>query len=163
MIFTDMQDFTRRSAEGSIVEVMALLDLHDRLLIPPIEKHGGRVVKKIGDALMATFDDPLSAVLAAVDAQRALRDHNRGAPPDRQIRVRIGINAGRVILKENDVYGDPVNVASRVEGLARPEQILITQDVRDLIDEARLKLAALGPQKLKGKPEPVAVFEVQYA
>ena len=163
VIFTDMQDFTRRSAEGSIVEVMALLDLHDRLLIPPIEKHGGRVVKKIGDALMATFDDPLSAVLAAVDAQRALRDHNRGAPPDRQIRVRIGINAGRVILKENDVYGDPVNVASRVEGLARPEQILITQDVRDLIDEARLKLAALGPQKLKGKPEPVAVFEVQYA
>lgn len=162
VIFTDMKDFTRRSAEGSIVDVMALLDLHDRLIVPPIEKRGGRVVKKIGDALMVTFDDPLSAVLAAVDAQRALREHNRDAPPERRILVRIGINAGRVILKDEDVYGDPVNVASRVEGLARPEQILITQDVRDLIDEARLKLTPLGPQSLKGKPEPVLIFEVHF-
>jgi adenylate cyclase len=141
---------------------MAMLDRHDRLLVPQIEKHGGRVVKKIGDALMATFDHPLAAVLAAVDMQVALRDFNRAAPPDERILVRIGINAGRVILKEGDVYGDAVNVASRVEGIAGPEQILITRDVRDFVDEARLALKDLGPQTLKGKPEPVPVFEVRY-
>lgn len=162
VIFTDMKDFTTKSAAMSMVDLMALLDEHDRLLEPQIRKYGGRVVKRIGDAVMASFENALDGVMAAVEIQLALRQRNRRVPPEQRFQVRIGINAGKVILKDDDLYGDTVNVASRVEGIAQPDQILLTQPVCDFLREARVKVKELGPRKLKGREAEVVVFEVEY-
>lgn len=162
VIFTDMKDFTTKSAAMSMVDLMALLDEHDRLLEPQIRKYGGRIVKRIGDALMASFENALDAVMAAVEIQVALRQRNRRVPPEQRFQVRIGVNAGKVIVKDDDLYGDAVNVASRVEGLAQPDQILVTQSVSEFLREARVRLRELGPRKLKGREAEVVVFEVEY-
>ncbi len=83
-------------------------------------------------------------------------------PPEQRFQVRIGINAGKVILKDDDLYGDTVNVASRVERIAQPDRILVTRPVREFLREARIKVKELGPRKLRGREAEVAVFGVEY-
>ncbi|MDP7422489.1 MAG: adenylate/guanylate cyclase domain-containing protein [bacterium] len=163
IMFTDLKDFTRKSAELEMVEMMEMMQEHDDLIIPVLEEHLGRIVKKIGDAVMAVFENPVNAVKSAVAVQRKLLSRNLHViDPSRKIQIRIGINCGTVLEKEGDVYGDPVNMASRVEGLAKEEQIFITRDVFDFLDEDEIPCKELQPQKVKGKDEPVPIYEVSY-
>lgn len=163
IMFTDLKDFTRKSAILDMVEMMEMMQEHDDLIIPIIEEHLGRIIKKIGDAIMAVFESPLNAVKAARAVQQKLRSRNECVDdPSRKIQVRIGINSGMVLEKEGDVYGDTVNMASRVEGLAKEEQVFITREVFDFLDEDEITCVSLPPQKVKGKDEAVVIFEVQY-
>ncbi|MBI2266053.1 MAG: adenylate/guanylate cyclase domain-containing protein [Armatimonadetes bacterium] len=163
IIFTDMKDFTKKSSEGNLVQMMAMLEEHDGILIPIIEQHGGTVIKKIGDALMASFEHPAHAVLAGTEIQRALQRHNQRFPDEaKKIQVRIGVNCGKVVVKDGDLYGDTVNLASRVEGLARAEQIFITDSVYQFIDINQIPCIKLPPQKVKGLEKEVQIYEVQY-
>jgi class 3 adenylate cyclase len=161
VVFTDMKDFTARSERMGLVELMALLEEHDGLIVSAVERHGGRVVKKIGDAIMASFQDPLPAVLAAIDMQVTLRERNAGRPELERIEVRVGIHSGRVLIKEGDLYGDTVNVASRVQGLALPGQILVTHSIVESVG-SRVEAQSLGQRSVKGKQEPVVVYSVSY-
>jgi len=163
IMFTDLKDFTRKSAILDMVEMMEMMQEHDDLIIPIIEEHLGRIIKKIGDAIMAVFENPLNAVKAARAVQQKLRSRNKSIDdPSRKIQVRIGVNCGMVLEKEGDVYGDTVNMASRVEGLAKEEQVFITREVFDFLDVDEITCVPLPPQKVKGKDEAVVIFEVQY-
>jgi TolB-like protein/class 3 adenylate cyclase/Flp pilus assembly protein TadD len=136
------------------------LQAHLRELVDPkIEEHRGRIVKNTGDGLLAEFASVVDAGRCAVEIQRAMIDREPDVPEDRRIRFRIGVNLGDVIAEEDDIFGDGVNVAARLEALAEPCGICISGTVRDHIGE-RLPYAFedMGEQSVKNIARPVRVY-----
>jgi len=127
------------------------LKAHLRGLIEPkIAEHRGRIVKNTGDGFLAEFASVVDAVRCAVEIQRGMAEREDNVPEDRRIRFRIGINLGDVIIEEHDIFGDGVNVAARLERLAEPGGIVVTQVVHDQArDRLDLALEDLGEQQLK--------------
>jgi adenylate cyclase len=103
------------------------------LVDPKIREHHGRVVKNTGDGLLAEFASVVDAVRCAAEIQRGMIDREPTVPDERRIRFRIGINLGDVIAEDDDIFGDGVNVAARLEGLAEPGGVCISRTVRDQI------------------------------
>ena len=101
------------------------------LLEPKIGEHRGRVVKNTGDGFLAEFASVVDAVRCAVEVQRGMAEREPEVPEERRIRFRMGINLGDVIVEEHDIFGDGVNVAARLEGLAEPGGICVSRVVRD--------------------------------
>ncbi len=144
--------------EGTLERLKA----HRRELIDPkIAEHQGRIVKTTGDGLLVEFASPVKAVRCAIEVQRGMGDRNADLRPDRRIEFRIGINLGDVIVEEGDIYGDGVNVAARLEGIAEPGAVYISRSVRDFVrDQAEIVLEDLGERPLKNIAEPVQVFRI---
>ena len=132
------------------------------LINPKITMHGGRIVKNTGDGLLAEFPSAVNAVRCAVEIQHAMVDQDADAPEDKRISFRIGVNLGDVIVEPEDIYGDDVNIASRLEALAEPGGIWISRAVRDRIGE-RLPYSFedIGEQSVKNIAHPVHVFRVR--
>lgn len=161
VMFTDIKGSTAYFERfGDIAGVMMVHQCTE-LLKKQIAKHDGTFIKSIGDAVMAMFEDCASAVRAGVDMQLALKHYNAFRAPEEQIRVRIGLNYGNGIVRSNDVFGDVVNVASRVESVAQPEQILISGSVQERVTSLGLfSINYLGRFALKGKEGSTDLFEV---
>jgi len=162
VLFTDIQGSTAYYEKFGDVAGFAMVHECNSLLRKVVENHGGRVIKNIGDSIMATFDDAEEAVRAAMSMQRNLNRLNCTKKPEDQCRVRIGAHYGRGIVKSNDVFGDVVNVASRVQSLAAPEQILISDALSQGIADRGFSLASLGKFQLKGKTEKTELYEVRW-
>ena len=114
---------------------------------PKIKEHRGRIVKNTGDGFLAEFSSVIDAVRCAVEVQRGMADRNADTPEDKRITFRIGINLGDVIAESDDIYGDGVNVAARLEGLADPGGICVSRVVRDQIrDKLHYPFADKGEQ-----------------
>jgi TolB-like protein len=144
--------------EGTHERLKALR--HD-LVDPKIAEHHGRIVKTTGDGLLAEFPSVVDAVRCAVEVQQAIPERNSGAAADNRLELRIGINLGDVIVEEHDIFGDGVNVAARLEGLAEPGGICISRMVRDQIrDKLSYPFEDLGEQSFKNIARPVRVFRV---
>src|ERR1700726_1761284 len=110
------------------------LKTHLRELVEPkIEEHRGRIVKNTGDGFLADFASVVDAGRCAVEIQHGMAERNAETPEDKRITFRIGVNLGDVIVEEHDIFGDGVNVAARLEGLAEPGGICISRVVRDQI------------------------------
>ena len=141
---------------------LAQLKTHRKELIEPkIAEHAGRIVKTTGDGLLVEFGSVVDAVRCAAEAQRAMAGRNENVPQDRRVEYRIGINLGDVIIEGDDIYGDGVNVAARLEGLAEPGGICISRSARDQVrDKLPLDLEDLGEQEVKNIARPVRVFRV---
>src|SRR5437870_10307649 len=129
IVFTDIAGFTARTARQTHEENRRLLEAHDALLKPVFRAFGGKVIKAIGDAFLVVFPSPSEAVLCGTAVQDRLWQWNRRAPEGLRLDVRIAINVGEVRLERDDVFGAPVNVASRVEAIARPGQVVFTDSV----------------------------------
>src|ERR1700722_14697832 len=127
------------------------LKAHLRELVDPkIREHHGRIVKTTGDGLLAEFPSVVDAVRCAVEMQRGLVDRNAQTPEDERIIFRIGINLGDIIGDGDDIYGDGVNIAARLEALAQPGGICISRVVRDQIrDKLPYPFEDLGEQNVK--------------
>ena len=123
--------------EGTLA---ALKTLRREVIDPKIKEHRGRIVKTTGDGLLCEFGSVVDAIRCAVEVQREMAARNADVQADRRIDFRIGINLGDVILDENDIFGDGVNVAARLEALAEPGGICVSRVVRD---QVRDKLARL--------------------
>jgi adenylate cyclase len=136
--------------------------LHRRELFDPkIAEHQGRIVKMTGDGFLVEFASPVRAVRCAIEVQQGMADRNADVPQDRRIEFRIGINLGDVIVEDGDIYGDGVNVAARLEGIAEPGTVYISRAVRDLIqDRPEIVLEDLGETTLKNIAAPVRVFRI---
>src|SRR5947199_4840597 len=112
------------------------LKAHRRELVDPkIEEHRGRIVKTTGDGMLAEFPSVVDAVRCAVEIQRGMVDRNAEVPEDKRITFRIGINLGDVIADGDDIYGDGVNIAARLEAIAEPGGVCISRTVRDHIGD----------------------------
>jgi adenylate cyclase len=145
--------------EGTLADLTS----HRRELIEPcIAEHGGRLVKTTGDGLLVEFTSVVDAVSCAVAFQDGMRQRNANTPEDRRIAFRIGVNLGDVILQEGDVFGDGVNIAARLEGLAEPGGICVSDMVYQGV-RSKLELAFddLGPQRVKNIGEPVLAYLVR--
>lgn len=135
--------------------------LRNELVAPLTAEHSGRIVKLIGDGALIEFASVVDALECAVALQRAMADREIDVPPDSRITFRVGINLGDIIIEEDDIYGDGVNIAARLEGIAKPGGICISSSVRDQVgDRVFVSYSDLGEQTLKNIAYPVHVFAV---
>jgi class 3 adenylate cyclase/predicted alpha/beta hydrolase family esterase len=142
---------------------LALLHKHRSEVIDPgIAKHRGRIVKLMGDGLLAEFSSVVEAVDCAAEIQRAMAARNGGSQGERQMAFRVGVHLGDIIVEGDDLYGDGVNIASRLEGIAERGGICIS---RQAYDQVQKKLAlgyrSLGPKNLKNIPDQIEAFAIQ--
>jgi len=141
---------------------LARLKTHRRDLIDPkIAEHRGRIVKTTGDGILVEFASVVDALRCAVEVQRSMTERNTAAPPDSRIEFRVGIHMGDIVVEEGDIFGDGVNTAARLEGLAEPGAICVSARVQEDAD-GKLDLAFedIGEQQLKNIARPVRVFRV---
>jgi class 3 adenylate cyclase len=140
----------------------ALKERRHKVLNPLIAAHHGRIVKLMGDGVLVEFASALDAVECAVELQRGMAEANSRRSEDRQIVLRVGINLGDVMIEGRDLYGDGVNIAARIEGLAEPGEIWIAASVHDQIENKVVSVGFedLGPRELKNMTRPVRLFRV---
>jgi adenylate cyclase len=141
---------------------LARLKAHRRELIDPkIAEHHGRIVKTTGDGMLVEFPSVVDALRCAVEVQRGMVERNTDVPADRCIAFRIGINLGDIIIDGDDIYGDGVNIAARLEGLAEPGGLCVSRKVRDEVrDKLDLAFEDMGEQQVKNIARPVRVFRI---
>jgi adenylate cyclase len=141
------------------------LKAHLREVVDPkIKEHRGRIVKNTGDGMLAEFSSVVGAVRCAAEIQRAMVDRDTDMAEDRRVRFRVGINLGDVIADDDDIFGDGVNVAARLEALAEPAGICISRVVRDQIrDKLPYTFEDMGEQSVKNIARPVRVYAMSAA
>jgi class 3 adenylate cyclase len=139
------------------------LKAHRRELVDTkVSEHSGRIVKTTGDGMLVEFPSVVDAVRCAAEVQRAMIDREAGMPENRRIRFRIGINLGDVIVEDDDIFGDGVNVAARLEALSEPGGLCISRMVRDQIrDKLAYPFDDLGEQSVKNIARPVRVYALR--
>src|SRR4029450_8600832 len=152
---TDVKGYSRLMGEDEIATIRTLTAYRE-LMATLIQQHRGRVVDSPGDNLLAEFASVVEAVQCAVAIQRELHIRNAELPPHRRIEFRIGINLGDVIGEEERIYGDGVNIAARLEALAEPGGVLVSQTVHEQVrDKLPFTFEDLGEQQVKNIVRPL--------
>ena len=159
ILAADVVGYSRLMGCDEAGTLARLKALRKELVQPKITEHGGRVVKLMGDGLLAEFPSVVEAVLSAVDIQNGMIGREPDLPDGERIRLRIGINLGDVMVEGSDIYGDGVNVAARLEGLAEPGGICISGKVYEEVgNKLPTAFEDLGEQEVKNIAEPVRVY-----
>ena len=157
----DMVGFSRLVESDEADTLARQESLRAELIDPAIERHHGRVVKGTGDGLLAEFASAVDAVECAAEVQRAMAEREAETPRDRQIQFRIGINVGDIVVRDGDIFGDGVNVAARIESLADPGGILVSDSAYNQVhSKVKLGFENLGPHPVKNLQRPVQVYRV---
>jgi adenylate cyclase len=161
ILAADVVGYSRLMGANETGTLSALDTLQIDFLNPKISEHQGRIVKQAGDGMLVEFPSVVNAVACATELQRGMRNRSSGVPQDRRIEFRMGVNVGDVIVQGEDIFGDGVNVAARLESIATPGGIMISGSVRDHIGN-RLDLAFedMGEQTLKNIERPIRVYRV---
>src|SRR5262249_50858798 len=138
------------------------LKAHRKELVDPkITEHRGRIVKTTGDGMLVEFVSVVDAVRCAVDIQRGMLERNRDVPPEKRIQFRIGINVGDIIIDGDDIFGDGVNVAARLEAMADPGGVMVSGVVHDQVrDKLSFSFEDMGEQTVKNIARPIGVHRV---
>ncbi len=161
ILAADVVGYSRLMGRDEAGTLARLEGLKAEILDPLITQHRGRVVKLMGDGFLVEFASVVDALTCALDWQGAVEARAGLVPEDRALRFRIGVNLGDVMVKGDDIYGDGVNVAARLEAMAEPGSVLVS---RTVFTHAKGKVPAtfedLGEQELKNIAEPVRIFRV---
>ena len=162
VFFTDIVQFTKKAqAAEAAIDLMTLLQGYEKISVPTIDRLKGSVIKKMGDGILAVFKHPLNAALAALEIQRQIREYNEFKVEAERFHVRIGLDTGRVIRnKEGDVFGNTVNVASRMETKAQPGDIYLTKATYEEIKEY-VRCTHLGTLEVKGVTGGIVAYSAQ--
>ncbi|HUJ73885.1 MAG TPA: adenylate/guanylate cyclase domain-containing protein, partial [bacterium] len=158
MFFSDIVGYSKKAQALSPMQLSALLQEYEKILLGQAEAHHGELVKRMGDGHLFIFDDPLPAVLMAIRLQKKLKLFNRYRDDTSKVVIRIGIHSGRVVRKGGDVLGNAVNIASRLETSAQPGSILVSDRVHEKIKDS-VHAREIGHITVKNISEPVRVFE----
>jgi len=160
ILCADVHGYSRLMGEDEEATVRTL-SAHRAIIDGLIEQCRGRFVNSAGDSVLAEFPSVVNAVECAVEIQSTLKSENEGLPPERRMEFRIGVNLGDVIVDGEQIYGDGINVAARLESLAEPGGIYISGKVQEEIrNKLTLKCEDLGEQQVKNIAEPIRVFRV---
>ncbi|MBN1525406.1 MAG: hypothetical protein JW904_13035 [Spirochaetales bacterium] len=162
LLFTDIVGSTRFFEEMGDIAGRQMIQTHNDLLFPVIDKFGGRVIKTIGDSIMASFDDSKQAVSGAVTMQKALEKYNKATDDRHKIRVRMGLHFGEAVVDEKDLFGDMVNTSARVEARANADEIIISHALKEQIEGHDFPMVFLGTDVVKGKKEKIDFFLVNW-
>ena len=161
ILAADVVGYSRLMGANEAGTLAALKALQTDFIDGKIAEHHGRIVKQTGDGMLVEFPSVVNAVACATEVQRGMRDRNADAPGDRRIQFRIGVNLGDVIVEGEDIFGDGVNVAARLESIAKPGGIMISGSVRDHVgDRLDLAFEDMGEQNLKNIERPIRVYSV---
>src|SRR5215468_3320458 len=162
ILAADVAGYSRMVAEDEEV-TLRTLGAYRHAIGDRISEHGGRIFGTAGDSVIAEFASAVQAVRAAVAIQRALQRRNADLPERRRMEFRIGINVGDVVAEGEDLLGDGVNIAARLQEVAAPAGICLSGAVREQIEgKLNFQLAALGERTLKNIPRPVAIYRVDW-
>ena len=160
VMFTDMVDYTTMSEKDEAL-ALTLLEEHRQLLRPVFARHRGREVKTIGDGFLVEFPSALEAVRCSLEIQQLMYKRNQDVPSERKILLRVAVHLGDVEHRDGDVYGDAVNIASRIQSLADPGGVCITQQVFDHVrNNEEFRTEALGQNQLKNVQISTMVYRV---
>jgi class 3 adenylate cyclase/pimeloyl-ACP methyl ester carboxylesterase len=160
ILAADIADYSRLMGEDEAATVRDLKG-HQAVVLPLVGRYGGRIIDTAGDGILAEFPSVIGATECAVEIQTLMATRNEGVPEARRMRFRIGINLGDVIHDETRIYGDGINVAARLEGIAEPGGICISRQVFDQVSRVlKADFQALGPRTLKNIVQPVDVFAI---
>src|SRR5215471_17995266 len=159
-MFTDMVGYSALAQRNDKL-ALDLLEEHRRLLRESFPRFHGTEVKTIGDGFLVEFHSALDAAECAIEIQRALSKRNADVPVGRRIAIKIGVHIGDVVHRDHDVYGDGVNIASRIEPLAGPGGICVSMDVeRQIRNKLEARLEKLAPTELKNISMPMDLFRI---
>jgi adenylate cyclase len=160
ILSADVAEYSRLMAEDE-EQTLRIFREHSQTFRALVDVHHGRVFNTAGDAILAEFTSPVEAVRCATEIQAALRTRNDQFPPARQVKFRIGVNLGDVMVQNTDLLGDGVNVAARLQGAATPGGICISGSVYDQIrNKLSLGFESLGERRFKNIPQPVRTFTI---
>jgi adenylate cyclase len=162
ILAADVAGYSRLMGADEIGTFSALKAHRSHAIDPTIASHKGRIVKTTGDGILVEFSSAIQAVACALDIQKAMTERNRDVPPNRRIDFRIGINIGDIIIdSDDDVFGDGVNIAARLEGLAEPGGIYLSRAVHEQVaGKVAAAFTEVGARNLKNIDTPVHVFRV---
>jgi len=161
ILAADVVGYSRLMGTDEAGTLERLKSLRRELVQPKIAERGGRIVKLMGDGLLAEFPSVVEAVRCAVELQQAMAGREPGLPDERRIILRIGVNLGDVIVEGSDIYGDGVNVAARLEALAEPGGICVSGDVyRQTRGKIEAEFEDLGEREVKNIDQPVRVYRL---
>jgi adenylate cyclase len=161
ILAADVGGYSRLMGANESGTLAALDTLRSDFVNPKIAEHQGRIVKLTGDGMLVEFPSVVNAVACATELQRGIRNRNAGVPKDQRIEFRMGVNVGDVIVQGEDIFGDGVNVAARLESIAAPGGITISGPVRDHIgNRLDLTFEDMGEQTLKNIEKPIRVYRV---
>ena len=162
IISTDVVGYSRLMGRDESGTLAGLKAHRQALIDPKIAEYGGRIVKSTGDGLLLEFPSVVDAVRCAVDMQRGMAERNAGVPAENRIEFRVGINIGDIIIDGDDIFGDGVNVAARLQTLADPGGICVSRIVRDqVLDKLSFTFESLGAKEVKNIARPVEVYRVE--
>jgi adenylate cyclase len=160
ILCADVAGYSRLMGQNEVA-TLATLTAHRKIIDSLIEQRRGRFVNSAGDSVLAEFASVVNAVECAIAIQTALKAENESLPSERRMEFRIGVNLGDVMVEGEQIYGDGVNVAARLESLAEPGGICISAKVHDEVaGKLELNYHDLGPQRVKNIAEPVRAFSV---
>jgi len=160
ILAADVVGYSRLMAADEAGTLAQLKTHRKELIEPKTAEYGGRVVNLIGDGTLMEFGSVVDAVNFAVDVQQAMVERNAGVPQERRITFRIGVNIGDIIVEGDDIYGDGVNIAARLEGLAEPGEICVARNVFNQVNgKVDLGFEDLDERQVKNIPNPVQVFK----
>lgn len=161
IMFTDIVGFTKLTSAQSREQNEAMLRQNEKVLLGVAKKFGGRRIKSLGDAQMIVYKSPTDAVHCAMAMHDAVWEHNQTVEDeDERISIRVALSSGEVRLDGGDVFGEPVNVASRLEGITPPNEVYFTEAIYLSMNKAEVVHEFVGAQKFKGIPEEVNVYRV---
>src|SRR5271166_2801785 len=163
ILVADIVGYSRLAGADEDRTLSRLRGLRSDLIDPAIDAHHGRIVKRTGDGILIEFRSVVDAVRCAIEVQQGLIERNAGLPPERRIEFRVGIHLGDVVEEaDSDLMGDGVNIAARLESIAKPGAICLSEQAYWQV-KGRLDLAVtdLGPTQLKNIAEPIRVYSLQ--
>ena len=163
ILVADIVGYSRLAGTDEDRTLSRLRGLRSDLIDPAIDAHHGRIVKRTGDGSLIEFRSVVDAVRCAIEVQNGMIERNAGLPPERRIEFRVGIHLGDVVEEsDGDLMGDGVNIAARLEGIAEPGAICLSEDAYRQV-KGRLDLAVtdLGPTQLKNIAEPIRVYSLE--
>jgi adenylate cyclase len=161
ILAADVAGYSRLMGLDEEGTLAALKRHRGELVEPKIKEHRGRIVKTTGDGMLVEFASVVDAVRCAVELQREMAARNGDIPAERRIEFRIGLNLGDIIIDDNDIYGEGVNIAARLEALAEPGGICVSRVVRDQVrDKLDFSFADMGEQQVKNIARPVRAHRI---
>ncbi|MBM4166083.1 MAG: tetratricopeptide repeat protein [Ignavibacteria bacterium] len=160
IMFTDIKDYSKKMQSDESA-ALRMLEIHNQMMRENIARYEGTVVKTVGDAFLVSFDSVINATECAVECQERFIEYNKEKEEHQKIVIRVGVHLGDIIEKDNDVFGDGVNIASRIQSMAEPGGINISesvyQQVRNKLD---LPYLSLGAPQLKNIKEAIKIYQI---
>ncbi|MFP4118715.1 MAG: adenylate/guanylate cyclase domain-containing protein [Candidatus Woesearchaeota archaeon] len=161
ILFVDIVDYTRMTSKLTPTLFNELHNHFDRLINKAVNKHNGTIIKKIGDAFLAMFNDATEAVKAGIDMQRKFTEFNKNKQFILPVHIKVAVHTGKVMHRQNDIYGDAVNTTARIEKIAKKGQVIFSGSCYLQLDKHEFAYTKIGRKKLRGVCKPLTLFRVR--